>query len=463
MFRFILFTFLIAASANSVLAQTEFQPTFPRSLAQAIDQSAPKQVENSSIVPVTPERIEPRRRRAKRVPAIKTSSTQRNRPTTRAARPYTLPSIETDNIYRAPPRDAKMARDMTSSTQLPTQSPEAPAPRSAESSRQHTNQIATQQRIEQQRIEQQRIEQQRLEQQRLEQQRLEQLRLQHQRPEQSVLSRARAARDTDNDMDVQMVQLPAADPEDLPRGSYLFTDQTLGQPSQIDEPEFGTVMTFPAADTDTPKQLNFSDEPKVGAQANAPQTQAQPGASYNFSSSSSEDPNTIGFIPPAVLKTTPRSVVSPPEPPRQIQPAPATTGTGNANPNYPPETNLTPIMPKKLLTTTVIGPESLTPSVPEDFEIVVTNTSEQSAKDVIIQFNVSEDVTITKLDRSAWLDNEKRLVSWKVTEIPAGGKETIYYSAVCESAGRFKQSISLGANGTFQGNTYFDTTVIAPR
>ena len=218
MFRFILFTFLIAASANSVLAQTEFQPTFPRSLAQAIDQSAPKQVENSSIVPVTPERIEPRRRRAKRVPAIKTSSTQRNRPTTRAARPYTLPSIETDNIYRAPPRDAKMARDMTSSTQLPTQSPEAPAPRSAESSGQRTNQIATQQRLEQQRIEQQRLEQQRL----------EQLRLQQQRPEQSVLSRAPTARDTDNDMDVQMVQLPAADPEDLPQGSYLFNDQTLG-------------------------------------------------------------------------------------------------------------------------------------------------------------------------------------------------------------------------------------------
>ncbi len=134
-----------------------------------------------------------------------------------------------------------------------------------------------------------------------------------------------------------------------------------------------------------------------------------------------------------------------------------------AKPSSPqtPEPNVAPgATTNPTLQLSVIGPESMTQDTADDFEIVVTNTVTQPAKNIVVQMTVSEDLTIVHFDRKAWLDDASRTVSWKVDSLPSGGKEIIRFRAVSASTGRHTQNISLGMNNTYQGQTSFAAVVV---
>ena len=132
----------------------------------------------------------------------------------------------------------------------------------------------------------------------------------------------------------------------------------------------------------------------------------------------------------------------------------ADAGPTPAQANTPPAVSF-------LLRTSVIGPEALLRDQSDSFEITVSNVSQQPATNIIVQLTVPNEITISQLDRDAYLDSKKRTVSWKIPNIDGGQKEVIRYRAVSTAAGRYNQEVTLGMENTFQGSTPFTTVVEA--
>ncbi|MFK7766544.1 MAG: hypothetical protein AB8B55_04935 [Mariniblastus sp.] len=437
MCRSILFTILIASCAcsfnSTAHGQSDFGPTFPRALEQAIDSSV--EPTSKKVQMAIPERVKPRR-----IPALQVNPTPQIQPTRQP--PEFSNSISNSNVYRAPSRNrasevsplqrGSSSREMSSlmSSAMPERFAAAPS----------ASPMQLPAAIEQNRP-----------------------------PRITPIPSMMPARDLStssisnlsDDTDVTLMRLPAEDVENdphLPVGSYILSDQSLGQPKLPTESEFGTVMMFRAGEET--QQLDFARYGASDQPSRRDLSQRPTGTKFNFSSAASDAPNPIGFIPPAVSAPPRPSAIANPTPPAALQQQPVTARLGDSPPIEDNRSDQLSPVANKMLTTTVIGPERLSTSSADDFEIVITNESSVAARDVVVEFSVSEDVTVTKLDREAWLDDENRVVAWKVPEIPAGGREVIRYSAICETAGRYRQSIRLGANGAFQGNTYFDTTAV---
>lgn len=115
------------------------------------------------------------------------------------------------------------------------------------------------------------------------------------------------------------------------------------------------------------------------------------------------------------------------------------------------------------IATSVHGPERLLVNVPNEFEIIIANSSPRSATNIIVQLRAPDGLTISRLDRSAWLDETKRTVSWKVANLPSGNRTSIRYQAISVTPGRHRQQITIGMEGVFQGETTFDTVVSTPQ
>lgn len=118
------------------------------------------------------------------------------------------------------------------------------------------------------------------------------------------------------------------------------------------------------------------------------------------------------------------------------------------------------IAAQQVIRTTVIGPEMLVQDTPELFEIEVTNNSLQTATNIVIQMGVSEHLTITDFDRFAWLDENNRTVSWRLSALQSGYKDVIRFRAVSGTPGNHQQSITVGMDDTFQGKTGFIAHVV---
>ncbi len=116
--------------------------------------------------------------------------------------------------------------------------------------------------------------------------------------------------------------------------------------------------------------------------------------------------------------------------------------------------------PQVTLQSKVLGPESMTANQPDEFEVVITNSSKAPAKDVIVRLSVPSDITITHLDRDAILDHTNRSILWQLQQIPAGKSERIRYQAISSTPGSHLQVLALGVNNAFQGKTPFRTKVL---
>jgi hypothetical protein len=126
----------------------------------------------------------------------------------------------------------------------------------------------------------------------------------------------------------------------------------------------------------------------------------------------------------------------------------------------PVEKNQPVAVPNAILRLSVIGPEVLMQDTSDDFDLVVYNTSTGVAKDIVVQMQVSEDLTIVDFDRKAFLNDKDRTVSWKIDSMSGGSKEVIRFRAVSASTGRHLQNVAIGMSNTFQGSTPFTAVVV---
>jgi hypothetical protein len=199
--------------------------------------------------------------------------------------------------------------------------------------------------------------------------------------------------------------------------------------------EFGTVMMFPAGDgrriTDSsiyrPPRRNSAVQfgsPLEPTEADGFASQRKPGSGLGSESLAANSNNR----------------------PSLAQNSPLKNGIGDST-----------------LATKIIGPERLLVNTPNKFEIVVANTSARPATNIIVQLTAPDGITISKLDRSAWLDETNRTVSWRIAELPGGYRTSIRYQAVSLTPGRHRQQITVGMDNVFQGEMIFDTFVAIPQ
>ena len=125
-----------------------------------------------------------------------------------------------------------------------------------------------------------------------------------------------------------------------------------------------------------------------------------------------------------------------------------------------PKSVVRAIVSEYVLRLSVVGPDKLVEDTAEEFEIIVANTSMKFANDIVIQMSVSEDLTVTDVDRKAWMDGENRTVSWKINLLAPGAQEVIRFRAVSASQGRHVQNVSMGMANTFQGRADFAIVVV---
>ena len=125
-----------------------------------------------------------------------------------------------------------------------------------------------------------------------------------------------------------------------------------------------------------------------------------------------------------------------------------------------PANNLPIAAPNAVLRLSVIGPEVLMQDTSDAFDLIVHNTSTNPAKNIVVQMQVSEDLTLVDFDRKAFLNGKDRTVSWKIDSVAAGEKEVIRFRAVSASTGRHMQNVTIGMNNSFQGSTPFATVVV---
>ncbi len=204
--------------------------------------------------------------------------------------------------------------------------------------------------------------------------------------------------------------------------------------------DFGTVMTFPA-------EIRLSDDSPDGQPPRDPiQDIGQNTGDLGADSQTALTP----------IRKQHQSILNIP---------PIVSGNGsNSDWNFerPEVASITQVSdrPNPVIRTTVFGPDVLIQDTPDLFEIEVANNSSQVATNIIVQMGVSENLTITNFDRQAWLDNRNRTVSWKLDSLPSGYKDVIRFRAVSSTPGSHEQSITVGMENTFQGQTEFVAHVV---
>ena len=117
-------------------------------------------------------------------------------------------------------------------------------------------------------------------------------------------------------------------------------------------------------------------------------------------------------------------------------------------------------LPEVALTTSLTGSEVLVEGREHEFDIIVKNRSQEMATEIVVQLAMPGGLMITNLDREAWIDQQKRTVSWKIDNIKAGQAETIIYRVKALGKDDQYQKIVVGMRDTYQGEVDFSSSVI---
>ena len=259
--------------------------------------------------------------------------------------------------------------------------------------------------------------------------------------------------------------LPLSDPEDSETqqiehspARYLITDSrsksTYRRPAKLNpqEAQLPSQTHTPASYRDTQPVL------KLAALDNAP-TKPQSVFDASVPEASSEKDLMVQSTTAEVARTDVANADSANAEAVFAEAEVAKTETEIATAEVASNEENTPPSAKFSLSTSVIGPEALLKGQSDTFEITVSNITQQPATNIIVQLTVPGEITISQLDRDAYLDSKNRNVSWKVPRIEAGQKEVIQYRAVSSSVGEYEQEVTLGMENTFQGQTPFTTVV----
>ena len=135
--------------------------------------------------------------------------------------------------------------------------------------------------------------------------------------------------------------------------------------------------------------------------------------------------------------------------------------TGDENVKMEPKSEFgRSILSMPLLTSGLTGPQELALGEQGNFVVLVSNLTETTVNDVVIQLDLSGGLDVTVLDRDARVDEDNRTVIWSLPTLVAGEEVFIQYRVLATSTGDTHQEISVIVDSEISDECEFDTSVV---
>ncbi|MEL7497752.1 MAG: hypothetical protein AAFN77_09095 [Planctomycetota bacterium] len=93
----------------------------------------------------------------------------------------------------------------------------------------------------------------------------------------------------------------------------------------------------------------------------------------------------------------------------------------------------------------LLAPEVMLASQPNELAIEVLNLSTAASTPVKVKVAIPDDLTITRFDRDAWLDEKSRTITFSINSIPGRYKQTIRLKGVSHSTGQHQVQVAVFA------------------
>ena len=121
-------------------------------------------------------------------------------------------------------------------------------------------------------------------------------------------------------------------------------------------------------------------------------------------------------------------------------------------------------LPNFLVQTAISGPRSMELGDTSDFEIVITNASQASIENVLVQLQIPAGFEVLQLGQKAWMgavkrEGEAKFLSWQVGSLPAGKSERFKYSLHSHLIGEQVQKVTANADNLLIGESQIPSTV----
>jgi hypothetical protein len=107
----------------------------------------------------------------------------------------------------------------------------------------------------------------------------------------------------------------------------------------------------------------------------------------------------------------------------------------------------------------ILGNSTMTQGEPEDVVIEVLNPTSGDIGPVDVNVRVPSELTITRFDRDAWLDRERRIVAFRLESLAPGESKRIRMKGVSNSSGKAELSAILSSGNQMFAQTDFQTQV----
>jgi hypothetical protein len=107
----------------------------------------------------------------------------------------------------------------------------------------------------------------------------------------------------------------------------------------------------------------------------------------------------------------------------------------------------------------VSGASALIESQPGELIVEVFNPSKSPLGPVDVNVQVPEEITITRFDRDAWLDSERRIVAFRIDEVAPGQTQKIRMRGVSHNVGKTSLQVMLTSGNRMIAGRKFDTQV----
>lgn len=109
------------------------------------------------------------------------------------------------------------------------------------------------------------------------------------------------------------------------------------------------------------------------------------------------------------------------------------------------------------------GPRSFAVGQDVDFQVVITNLSDQAIDEALVQLTPSVGFRVTVLDRAAAMDQSSGIVQWRVADLQPGGQEVIRFKAESKRVGKMVHSLQVVGRDGKQATTRVSTVAVIAR
>ena len=109
------------------------------------------------------------------------------------------------------------------------------------------------------------------------------------------------------------------------------------------------------------------------------------------------------------------------------------------------------------------GPGSFAVGQSKDFQVVITNHSDEVIDEALVQFTPASGFRVSVLDQAAAMDQASGIVQWRVSNLAPGGQEVIRFKASASRPGRLVHTLQVVDREGNQSTARVSTIAVVAR